>query len=92
MQEKLDLLEEIFNNCLNNINKNLLMFFTHYRKQFQNNEKISLILYTNPIFRNRKKLILLADIIKKTENKLKNKIKENKQKTEMYNSRVEEIN
>ena len=40
----------------------------------------------------RKKLILLADIIKKTENHLKNKIKENKKKTEMYNMRLNEMN
>ena len=90
--EKIELLEEIFNDSLNNINKHLSIFFRYYRKNLKDNEKIAEMIYTNQIFRNRKKLILLADIIKKTENHLKNKIKENKKKTEMYNMRTEEMN
>ena len=90
--EKIELLEEIFNDSLNNINKHLYIFFRYYRKNLKDNEKIAEMIYTNQIFRNRKKLILLADIIKKTENHLKNKIKENKKKTEMYNMRTEEMN
>jgi NAD(P)-dependent dehydrogenase (short-subunit alcohol dehydrogenase family) len=90
--EKIELLEEIFKDSLNNINKNISVFFRYYRKNLKDNEKISEMIYTNPIFRNRKKLILLADIIKKTENHLKHKIKENKKKTEMYNMRIEEMN
>ena len=78
--EKIELLEEIFNDSLNNINKHLSIFFRYYRKNLKDNEKIAEMIYTNQIFRNRKKLILLADIIKKTENHLKNKIKENKKK------------
>ena len=54
-------------------------------------KRLSEIFYTNQIFRNRKKLILLADIIKRTENHLKDKIKENKKKTEMYNIRLNEM-
>ena len=92
MKIKKEELEEIFEDTLTNINKNLLNFFKYYRKEFKNDEKVSEIFYTNPIFRNRKKLIFLADIIKKTENHLKNKIKENKQKTEMYNTRLNEMN
>ena len=92
MKIKKEELEEIFEDTLTNINKNLLNFFKYYRKEFKNDEKVLEIFYTNPIFRNRKKLIFLADIIKKTENHLKNKIKENKQKTEMYNTRLNEMN
>ena len=91
MEDKKELLEKIFNETLNNINTNLLLFFKYYRKNFKFDEYICEILYTNPIFRNRKKLILLADIIKRTENHQKQKIKENKKKTEMYNMRIEEM-
>lgn len=80
MQIKKEVLEEIFKDTLTSINKNVSLFFKYYRKEFRNDEKISEIFYTNQIFRNRKKLILLADIIKKTENHLKNKIKQNKKK------------
>ena len=92
MEKDLESLREIFNEALNNINKNLQIFFKYYKKNFKENENISEILYTNQIFRKRKKLILLADIIKKTENHMKNKIRENKKNTEMYNKRKEEIN
>ena len=92
MTQNLSSLEKIFSESLNNINENLQIFFSHYRKKYKENENISEILYTNKIFRNRKKLILLADIIKKSENHLKNKIKENKKNTEMYNIRTQEIN
>ena len=92
MEKNLESLEEIFTEALNNINKNLQIFFKYYRKNLKENENISEILYSNQIFRNRKKLILLADIIKKTENHMKNKIRENKNNTEMYNKRKEEIN
>ena len=85
-------LEEIFQDALTNINNNLLLFFKYYRKEFKKDELISKILYTNQIFRNRKKLILLADIIKKTENHFKDRIKENKRKTEMFNKRLNEMN
>ena len=91
MKEKKELLEEVFNEALNNINTNLLQFFKYYRKKFKYDEYICEVLYTNPIFRNRKKLILLADIIKGTENHQKQKIKENKKKTEKYNMRLEEM-
>ena len=91
MKLKKETLEEIFKDTLTNINKNLSLFFKYYRKELRNDEKISEIFYTNHIFRNRKKLILLADIIKRTENHLKNKIKENKKKTEMYNIRLNEM-
>ena len=77
---KKEALEEIFQDALTNINNNLSLFFKYYRKEFKNDELISKILYTNQIFRNRKKLILLADIIKKTENHFKDRIKENKKK------------
>ena len=92
MEKDLESLGEIFTETLNTINKNLQQFFKYYRKSLRNDENISEILYTNQIFRNRKKLILLADIIKKTENHMKKKIRENKQNTEMYNIRKEEIN
>ena len=92
MSKNLESLQEIFNEALNNINDNIQLFFKHYRKKMKENANISEILYTNKIFRNRKKLILLADIIKKSENHLKPKIKENKKNTEMYNIRTEEIN
>ena len=92
MEKDLVSLGEIFTEALNNINKNLQIFFKYYKKNFKENENISEILYTNQIFRKRKKLILLADIIKKTENHMKNKIRENKKNTEMYNKRKEEIN
>ena len=91
MKLKKETLEEIFKDTLTNINKNLSLFFKYYRKELRNDERISEIFYTNHIFRNRKKLILLADIIKRTENHLKNKIKENKKKTEMYNIRLNEM-
>ena len=89
---KKEALEEIFQDALTNINNNLSLFFKYYRKEFKNDELISKILYTNQIFRNRKKLILLADIIKKTENHFKDRIKENKKKTEMFNNRLNEMN
>ena len=91
MKLKKEALEEIFKDTLTNINKNLSLFFKYYRKECKNDEKISEIFYTNQIFRNRKKLILLADIIKRTENHLKDKIRENKKKTEMYNIRLNEM-
>lgn len=91
MKLKKETLEEVFKDTLTNINKNLSLFFKYYRKELRNDEKISEIFYTNQIFRNRKKLILLADIIKKTENHLKDKIRENKKKTEMYNTRLNEM-
>ena len=80
MNEQKELLVEVFNESLNNINTNLLLFFKYYRKKFKFDEYICEVLYTNAIFRNRKKLILLADIIKRTENLHKHKIKENKKK------------
>ena len=92
MEEKTELLEDIFKDSLNNINKNLSLFFKYHRKKLKADETISKIIYTSPIFRNRKKLILLADLIKKTENHLKDKIKENKKKTQMYNMRTDEMN
>ena len=73
MEKDLESLGEIFTETLNTINKNLQQFFKYYRKSLRNDENISEILYTNQIFRNRKKLILLADIIKKTENHMKKK-------------------
>ena len=91
MKLKKEELEEILKDTLTNINKNLSLFFKCYRKDFRNDEKISEIIYTNQMFRNRKKLILLADIIKRTENHLKDKIRENKKKTEMYNMRLNEM-
>ena len=91
MKLKKEALEEIFKDTLTSINKNVSLFFKYYRKEFRNDEKISEIFYTNQIFRNRKKLILLADIIKRTENHLKDKIRENKKKTEMYNTRLNEM-
>ena len=92
MNEKRESLEEMFKDTLNDINTNLCKFFKYYRKEFKHDPKLSEIFYTNQIFRNRKKLILLADIIKKTENHLKNKIKENKKKTQMFNKRLNEMN
>ena len=80
MEEKLELLEKIFKETLNNINTNLILFFKYYNKKYKFDKNISEIFYTNPIFRNRKKLIFLADIIKRTENHQKQKIKENKKK------------
>ena len=91
MAEKKEVLEEIFKETLTNINKNLLLFFKFYRKEFKTNENLSEIFYTHQIFRNRKKLILLADIIRETEKHFKDKIKENKKKTEMYNKRLNEM-
>ena len=91
MAEKKEVLEEIFKETLTNINKNLLLFFKFHRKEFKTNENLSEIFYTHQIFRNRKKLILLADIIRETEKHFKDKIKENKKKTEMYNKRLNEM-
>ena len=65
MEKDLESLGEIFTETLNTINKNLQLFFKYYRKSLRKDENISEILYTNQIFRNRKKINFISRYNKK---------------------------
>ena len=82
--ENIEQLGNILNDTLNNINEQLIIFFKHYKKKYKKIERINTIICTNKLFRYRKRLILLSDIIKNSENHQKYELNENKKKNEMY--------
>ena len=90
--ENIEQLGNILNDTLNNINEQLIIFFKHYKKKYKKIERINTIICTNKLFRYRKRLILLSDIIKNSENHQKYELNENKKKNEMYKKKLEEMN